>query len=107
LSTANVHVKKGDTVVVISGKDKGKKSEVLKVIPKANKVVVKGVNIATKHVRPSATNRQGGIIHQEASLAASNVMLYCTKCNKVTRIAHKILQDGTKVRVCKHCNETF
>lgn len=107
MSTANVHVKRGDTVVVISGKDKGKKSEVLKVIPKKNRVVVKGVNMATKHVRPSATNRQGGIIHQEAPLAASNVMLYCTKCNKVTRIAHTILQDGSKVRVCKHCKETF
>lgn len=107
MSTVNVHVKRGDTVVVISGKDKGKKSEVLNVSPKANKVIVKGVNMATKHVKPSAKVRQGGIIHQEAPLAASNVMLYCTKCNKVTRIAHQILNDGTKVRVCKHCNETF
>lgn len=107
MSTANVHVKRGDTVVVISGKDKGKKSEVLRVIPKANRVIVKGVNIATKHTRPSAKNRQGGIIHQEAPVHASNVMLYCTKCNHVTRIAHEILADGSKVRVCKNCKETF
>lgn len=107
MSTANVHVKRGDTVVVISGKDKGKKSEVLRVIPKTNKVMVKGVNIATKHVKANAKNKQGGIIHQEAPFAASNVMLYCTKCNKVTRIAHSILQDGSKVRICKHCKEIF
>ena len=107
MSTANVHVKRGDTVVVISGKDKGKKSEVLRVIPKTNKVIVKGVNMATKHVKANAKNRQGGIIHQEAPVNASNVMLYCNKCSKPTRVKHEILEDGTKVRKCRHCNETF
>ncbi|CCJ33300.1 MULTISPECIES: 50S ribosomal protein L24 [Caloramator] len=102
-----VHVKRGDTVLVISGKDKGKKGEVLKVFPEKNRVIVKGVNIVSKHVRPNMANRQGGIIKQEAPIHASNVMLYCTKCNKPTRIAHKFLEDGSKVRVCKHCNETF
>lgn len=102
-----VHVKRGDTVLVISGKDKGKKGEVLKVFPDKNRVIVKGVNIVSKHVRPNMANRQGGIIKQEAPIHASNVMLYCTKCNKPTRIAHKFLEDGSKVRVCKHCNETF
>ncbi|KRQ87288.1 50S ribosomal protein L24 [Caloramator mitchellensis] len=102
-----VHVKRGDTVLVISGKDKGKKGEVLKVFPDKNRVIVKDVNIVSKHVRPNMANRQGGIIKQEAAIHASNVMLYCTKCNKPTRIAHKILEDGSKVRVCKHCNETF
>ena len=102
-----IHVKRGDTVVVISGKDKGKKGEVLRVIPKKNRVVVKGIGMITKHVKPNAANRQGGIIHQEGAIHASNVMLYCTKCNKSTRIAHKLLEDGSKVRVCKHCNETF
>lgn len=102
-----VHVKRGDTVVVISGKDKGKKGEVLKVIPKKNRVMVKDVNMVTKHVKPNAANRQGGIVHQEGAVHASNVMLYCTKCNKATRIAYKLLEDGSKVRVCKHCNETF
>ncbi|EYE87705.1 50S ribosomal protein L24 [Fervidicella metallireducens AeB] len=107
MSMAKVHVKRGDTVVVISGKDKGKKGEVLKVIPKSNRVIVKGANMVTKHVKPNVANRQGGIVHQEAPMHASNVMLYCTKCNKATRIAHKILEDGSKVRVCKKCNETF
>lgn len=107
MSLNKVHVKRGDTVVVITGKDTDKKGEVLKVIPKTNRVVVKGVNMVTKHVKPNASNRQGGIIEQEAPINASNVMLYCTKCNKPTRIAHKILEDGSKVRVCKHCNETF
>lgn len=107
MSTAKVHVKKGDTVVVISGKDKDKKGEVLKVIPKKNRVIIKGVNMITKHVKPSVQNREGGIVHQEAAIHASNVMLYCGKCGKATRIAYKILEDGSKVRVCKHCNETF
>lgn len=103
----NMHVKKGDTVMVISGKDKGKKGEVLKVIPDKNKVVVKDVNVVTKSVKPNMKNKEGGIVHQEAPIQASNVMLYCKKCNSVTRIAHKILEDGSKVRVCKKCNETF
>lgn len=107
MSTAKVHVKRGDTVLVISGKDKGKKSEVLKVIPKSNRVVVKGINMATKHTKPNAANRQGGITHQEAPVNASNVMLYCNKCNKPTRVKNEILEDGTKVRKCRHCNETF
>lgn len=107
MSLNKVHVKRGDTVVVLSGKDKDKKGEVLKVIPKTNRVIVKGVNMVTKHVKPNAANREGGIIHQEAPIHASNVMLYCTKCNKPTRIAKKMLEDGSKVRICKHCNETF
>jgi large subunit ribosomal protein L24 len=107
VSANKVHVKRGDTVVVISGKDSDKKGEVLKVIPKTNRVIVKGVNMITKHVKPNAANRQGGMVHQEAPVHASNVMLYCPKCSKPTRIANKILEDGSKVRVCKHCNETF
>lgn len=102
-----VHVRKQDTVMVISGKDKGKIGEVLRVLPKHNKVLVKGVNIVTKHQKPSKENMQGGINHIEAPIYASKVMLYCTKCKSVTRISHKILDDGTKVRVCKKCGETF
>ncbi|CDF58877.1 50S ribosomal protein L24 [Thermobrachium celere] len=107
MTMPKVHVKRGDTVVVIAGKDKGKVGEVLKVIPKKNRVIVKGVNMITKHVKPSMANREGGIIKTEGTIHASNVMLYCTKCNKATRIAHKLLEDGTKVRVCKKCNETL
>ncbi|MEQ8154841.1 MAG: 50S ribosomal protein L24 [Clostridiaceae bacterium] len=102
-----VHVRKNDTVVVISGTDVGKTGEVLKVIPKSGKVIVKGVNIVSKHQKPNRENMNGGIVQKEAPLYSSKVMLYCTKCKNATRIAHKLLDDGTKVRVCKKCGETF
>lgn len=102
-----VHVRKNDTVVVISGKDKGKIGEVLKVNPKTGRVLVKGVNIVTKHQKPSRENMQGGIINMEAAINSSKVMLHCNKCKNATRISHKVLEDGSKVRVCKKCGETF
>lgn len=104
---AKVHVKRGDTVCVIAGKDSKKIGEVLKVIPKTNRVIVKDVNIITKHMKPNAANREGGIVKKEAAINASNVMLYCKKCSKATRVAHKFLEDGSKVRYCKKCNETL
>ncbi|ADK17117.1 MULTISPECIES: 50S ribosomal protein L24 [Clostridium] len=104
---AKVHVRKKDTVMVISGKDKGKTGEVLKVMPKTGKVIVKDVNVVSKHQKPNKQNMQGGIIKKEAPIYSSKVMLYCDKCKSVTRISHKILDDGTKVRVCKKCGETF
>lgn len=102
-----VHVKKGDTVVVLSGKDKGKKGKVLTVIPKEGKVVVEGVNMVTKHTKPRAQGQTGGIIHQEAPIYAAKVMHVCNKCHKPTRHAKKILDNGDRVRVCKHCDEIF
>ena len=102
-----IHVRKKDTVMVVSGKDKGKIGEVLEVTPKNGKVLVKGVNVVTKHQKPSKGNMQGGIAHKEASINSAKVMLYCNKCKSVTRIAHELLDDGTKVRVCKKCGETF
>lgn len=102
-----VHVRKQDTVVVVSGKDKGKIGEVLQVLPKKGKVLVKGVNVVTKHQKPSRANMNGGIVHAESPIYSSKVMLYCNNCKTATRIAHKILDDGTKVRVCKKCGETF
>jgi len=104
---SKVHVIKKDTVMVISGKDKGKTGEILKVYPKKGKVLVKGVNVVSKHQKPNKENTQGGIIHKEAPIFSSKVMLYCNKCKNVTRISYKILEDGSKVRVCKKCNETF
>ena len=100
-----VHVKTGDTVVVLSGKDKGKQGKVLQVSPKEGKVIVEGLNIATKHVKPRRQGEQGGIVEAEAAMYACKVQLVCPKCGKATRIAHKILDDGSKVRVCKSCNE--
>ena len=102
-----VHVRSDDNVVVISGKDKGKKGKVLTVSPKNGTVVVEGVAMVTKHQKPRSAGAPGGIIHKEAAIAASKVMLLCDKCGKATRSAHKILEDGTKVRVCKKCNATF
>jgi large subunit ribosomal protein L24 len=102
-----IHVRKKDTVMVISGKDKGKIGEVLEVMPKNGKVLIKGVNVVTKHQKPNRANMQGGIVTMEAPIYSSKVMLYCKNCKSVTRIAHKVLEDGTKVRVCKKCGETF
>ncbi|WP_029451401.1 50S ribosomal protein L24 [Clostridium algidicarnis] len=102
-----VHVRKSDTVMVISGKDKGKTGEVIAVTPKSSKVLVRGVNIVSKHKKPSKENMQGGIVREEIAIHSSKVMLYCKKCKSVTRISNKLLEDGTKVRVCKKCEETF
>lgn len=102
-----VHIKKGDTVVVISGKDKGKKGKVIKVMPKDGKAIVEGINIATKHKKPSAKMPQGGIIHQELPIYTSKLMLVCGKCQSATRVGRSILSDGTKVRICKKCGEVL
>lgn len=100
-----VHVKKGDTVCIISGEDKGKKGKVLKVIPSKGRVVVEGVNMSTKHKKPRSMTQQGGIIHQESPIHSSKVMLICGKCKQPTKIGKMILEDGQKARVCKKCNE--
>ena len=104
-----VHVKTGDTVVVLSGKNKGSTGKVLEVSPKEGKVIVEGLNLATKHVKPRKMGEQGGIVKAEAAMYASKVQLICPSCKKPTRIAHKILEDGSKVRVCKNpkCGKTF
>jgi large subunit ribosomal protein L24 len=102
-----MHVKNGDTVIVISGKDKGKKGKVLKVFPKNNKVIVEGVNMLTKHKKAQNQNQQGGIIHQEGAIDSSKVMYYCDKDKVGVRIGHKFLGNGSKVRVCKKCGEVI
>jgi large subunit ribosomal protein L24 len=103
----NNHIKKNDQVIVISGNDKGKKGKVLSVDHEAGRVIVEGVNIATKHRKPRRQGEQGGIIKQEAALNMSNVMHICKKCGKATRIGYTVLNDGSKVRFCKKCNENF
>ena len=102
-----IHVKKNDTVVVISGKDAGKKGKVLVAMPSEGKIIVEGVAMATKHKKPRGLGQQGGIVHQEAPIYASKVMLVCPKCNKPTRPAHKFAENGAKLVVCKHCGETL
>ena len=101
-----LNVKKGDTVVVISGQDKGKKGEILHADPANNRVSDKGVNMITKHDKPRKQGEAGGLIEQEGTIDASNVMLVCPKCGKATRIAHQIV-DGKKVRVCKKCGKVM
>ncbi|HVB10266.1 MAG TPA: 50S ribosomal protein L24 [Bacillota bacterium] len=100
-----IHVRTGDTVVVISGKDRGKRGKILRVVPKANRVVVEGVNVAKKHVKPNQKVLQGGIIDQENPVAASNVMLVCRSCHEPARTGVTILEDGRHVRRCKRCGE--
>jgi large subunit ribosomal protein L24 len=97
-----MNVKKGDTVVVLSGKDKGKQGKVQGTIPSEAKVVVEGVNMVTCHTKPRRQGEEGGIVRREAALYASKVQVVCPKCGKPTRVAHKI-EDGKKSRVCKHC----
>jgi large subunit ribosomal protein L24 len=100
-----VHVKTGDTVYILSGKDKGKKGKVLKVIPDDMKVIVEGINISVKHKKPRGRNQQGGIIHQESPISSSKVMLVCGKCKAPTKISNVVLESGQKNRVCKKCGE--
>ena len=98
----SLKIKKNDTVVVLSGKDKGKQGKVLGTIPSEAKVVVEGINMVTCHVKPRKQGETGGIVQREAAMYASKVQVVCPKCNKGTRIAHKI-ENGKKTRVCKHC----
>lgn len=97
-----MNVKKGDTVIVLSGKDKGKQGKVLGTVPSEAKVVVEGINMVTCHVKPRKQGETSGIVQREAAMYASKVQVVCPKCNKGTRIAHKI-ENGKKTRVCKHC----
>lgn len=101
------HVKKGDSVMVIAGKDKGKKGKVLRVVPSTGRVVVEGVNMIKKHQRPGGKVMQGGIIDKEAPLALSNVQVICSKCGDSVRTGKKELEDGKMVRVCAKCGEVL
>ena len=104
----SLNVKKGDTVVVLAGKDKGKRGKVMSANPTKGRVIVEGVNMATVHVSAQKSGGQdSGIIKREASIDVSNVMRVCPKCNEPTRLGHKFLDDGSKVSVCKKCGETI
>lgn len=103
---AKMNVKKGDQVEVLSGKDKGKRGEVIVALPSEGKVVVRGVAVVKKAQRPTQTNQQGGIVEKEAAVDVSNVALVCPTCGKATRVGHAE-EDGKKVRVCKKCGAKF
>ena len=97
-----MRIKKGETVQVLAGNDKGKTGEVLEVIPKDSKVVVKGINVRKKHIKPRKQGEEGGIIPLECAIDSSKVNVVCPKCGKTTRIEYKI-EDDKKVRICKKC----
>ena len=100
-------IRRDDTVEIIAGKDKGKRGKVRRGLPAVNKVIVADLNISKKHVKKGDPKRQPGIIDVEMPIDVSNVMLVCSKCNARTRVGHRFLEDGTKVRFCKKCNEVI
>ena len=102
-----MHLKKGDNVLVIAGKEKGKKGRVLSVYPLKDSILIEKINVIKKHMKPTRKYTQGGIIEKEAPLHLSNVILICPKCSKPTRINNSVLQDGRKLRVCKKCREVI
>lgn len=103
----NLHIKTGDTALVLSGKEKGKKGKVLSVNPKKGMIIIEGVNMVTCHVKPGRQGEPGGIVKREGALRACKLMRVCPKCDKPTRPAHQISDNGAKARICKHCGETI
>lgn len=104
---SKIHVKRDDNVYVLTGKDAGKTGKVLKVLADDGRVIVEGVNMAIKHKKPRGRYQQGGIIHQEAPISSSNVMLVCGKCKRPVKTGFKVLENGEKDRVCKNCGEVI
>ena len=98
-------IKKGDTIIVISGKDKGKKGKILQVFPKDNRIVVEGINLRKKHVRPRRQGEKGQTVEMPSPFQVSNIKIICTKCKKPTRIGYKLQENGKKYRVCKKCGQ--
>ena len=102
-----MQLRSNDTVLVIKGRDRGKQGRIQQVFPKDNRVLVEGVNIVLRHTKATGQVRQAGIIQKELPIQAANVMAICTNCNLPTRIATRILADGTKARICKKCQEVI
>lgn len=102
-----VHVKTGDTVMIISGRDRGKKGKVVAVSPKEGKIIVEKCNMVSKHVKPRKMGDPSGIVQAEAPIYACKVQIVCPRCGKQTRIGHKLLADGKKERICVKCGETI
>jgi len=105
MASKKLHVKKDDMVMIMAGKDKGKTGKIIRVLPEKSRVLVENHNIVKRHTRPNRTNTEGGIIEKEMPLDVSNVMLLCGACNKPVRTGVRALEDGSKVRFCKKCNE--
>ncbi len=104
---AVLHYKKGDEVVVLSGKDKGRHGKIQKVLPQASSVIIEGINLAKKHAKPTKANPQGGVIDKALPINIAKVMVICSGCNKPTRIRRERAVDGALVRICRHCGRTL
>jgi large subunit ribosomal protein L24 len=102
-----MQIKKNDTVLVTTGKEKGKRGRVIAVYPKENRVLVEKLNMIKRHTRPTQQLRQGGIVEKEAPLSAANVRLVCSKCDKPTSVVRREQSDGTRARVCRSCEATL
>ena len=102
-----LEIKKNDTVQIISGDEKGKKGRVLSMLSKDDRIIVEGINMIKRHMKPSKKYSQGGIIEKEAAVNRSNIMLVCPKCDKPTKIGNKILENDKKIRLCKKCGEVI
>jgi large subunit ribosomal protein L24 len=100
-------IRKNDTVVVMVGKDRGKKGKVRLAYPKDERLLVEGINFVKKHARPTGQARQAGIIEREAPISVSNVRLVCSRCNRPSRVGFRHLEDGRKVRICRSCREVI
>jgi len=106
MSIVKLHIKKNDMVKIIAGKEQGKTGKVLRVLPEKSRVVIEGLNMIKRHTRPNQLYPEGGILEKEAPLSVSNVMLICGSCNQPTRTGIRLLEDGSKTRYCKKCNES-
>jgi large subunit ribosomal protein L24 len=107
LENVLVQIRKNDSVMVISGKERGKTGKVLRVNPKEDAVIIERVNVVKRHTKPRGPQQSGGIVEKEASIPASNIMIMCDKCNAPVRMGRKVLADGNKVRVCRRCGEAL
>ncbi len=105
MANKKAHVKKDDMVKITSGKDRGKTGKVLRVLPEKGRVVVESLNVVKRHSKPRPGQTEGGIIEKEAPLDISNVMVVCSSCSEPSRTGSRTLEDGSKVRFCKKCNE--
>ena len=100
-----MQIRKNDSVMVISGKERGKTGKVLRVLPEKDALIIERVNLVKRHSKPRGPQQPGGIVEKEAAIQASNIMIMCDKCNAPVRIGHKRLGDGEKVRICRRCEE--
>ena len=107
MQTGRNYLKIDDQVEIIAGKDKGRVGKITRVLPNEDKAIVESLNMVKRHTKPNQANQQGGIIEKEAPIHVSNLMLVCSKCAKPVRIKMNVLEDGTKVRVCKKCEEAI